>query len=88
MKRIVMWLMVAALMAALMGATAVPAFTDIGKRQSDCGFFAQPGYVTNNPVPGLDFVEGIRILQEKGSSEGESIRGNNSHCNEGVGPPV
>ena len=32
MKRIVMWLMVAALMAAMMAATAVPAFTDIGKR--------------------------------------------------------
>ena len=86
MKRIVMWLMVAALMAALMAATAVPAFTDVGKRQALCGEVSQPGFVTTNPKPGLGLKASIDILQEQGSSEGESIRGNASACNEGVGP--
>ena len=84
MKRIVVWLMVAALMAALMGATAVPAFTDVGKRQALCGEVAIPGFVTTNPeVYGPTISENAR----DGSSIGEEIRGNASGCNEGVGPP-
>ena len=82
MKRIVMWLMVAVLMAALMAATAVPAFTDVGKRQALCGEVAIPGYVTTNPG---DYGLATADNAQDGSSIGEKIRGNASAC-KGVGP--
>ena len=81
-----MWLMVAALMAALMAATAVPAFTDVGKRQALCGEVAIPGLVTSNPgnLYGRSTADNAR----DGSSIGEEIRGNASACNAGEGPPL
>jgi hypothetical protein len=85
MKRIAMWLMVAALMAALMAATAVPAFTDVGKRQALCGEVAIPGFVTANPG---DYGPATSDNARDGSSIGKEIRGNASACNAGEGPPV
>jgi hypothetical protein len=65
-----------------MAATAVPAFT--------CGEgAANSGLAKSDPRFGYNFVKAIiNILQEQGSSEGESIRGNASSCNKGEGPPV
>jgi hypothetical protein len=82
MKRIVMWLMVAALMAALMAATAVPAFTDVGNRKALCGEVAIPGLVTANPG---DYGPATAENARDGFSIGEEIRGNASAC-KGVGP--
>jgi hypothetical protein len=84
MKRIVMWLMVAALMAALMAATAVPAFTEVGKRQTDCGQVATPGYVTiNHGALGPATADNA----QDGTSLGGEVRENASACNKGEGPP-
>ena len=91
MKRIVMWLMVAALMAALMAATAVPAFTDVGKRQRDCDEVAIPGFVTtpeNRGDYGPSTASSAHEFNANDSSIGESIRGNACACNAGEGPPV
>jgi len=84
MKRIVMWLMVAALMAALMGATAVPAFTEVGKRQTDCGQVATPGFATENP----GHLGPATVLNAQDSTIlGGEVRENASTCNKGEGPP-
>jgi hypothetical protein len=84
MKRIVMWLMVVALMAAMMGATAVPAFTDVGKRQTFCGQVAIPGYVTTNPEP---YGPAVADNAQDGTILGGEVRENASACNKGEGPP-
>jgi hypothetical protein len=84
MKRMFMWLMVAALMAALMAATAVPAFTDVGKRQAFCGQIAIPGYVTTNPEP---YGPAVAQNAQDGSILGGEVRENASACNKGEGPP-
>src|SRR5215218_5899180 len=86
MKRIVMWLMVAALMAALMGATAVAALTAVGpKNEENCGEGpTQSDSASADPRFGLGIKQTIDDLQEQNSSEGESIRVNASHCEEGV----